>query len=335
MIRNKIILIFILILIVISGSLFLVAIKSRKPEGFKKTNHQWTVKSIDSMKFSRDLAQEKLDEPSFDETINSQVKSIKETGATHIAVGTPYDEKFIPYLRRWVIVARKYNLNVWFRGNFSGWEGWFGETKNLNRAKHIQFIQSFIRNNPDLFEDGDIFTPCPECENGGPGDPRSDTNLDDFRKFMISENSIASEEFYKLKKDVVTNFASMNYDVAKLVMDQETLRKMGGIIVVDHYVNTPQKLSSDIDYLIRNKNSKVILGEIGVPIQNIHQNMTDQSQAEWLNDALDLLSQKENVIGINYWVSHGGSTAIFNDDNTSKEAADILQKYYKAVFFNN
>ena len=149
---------------------------------------------------------------------------------------------------------------------------------------------------------------------------------------MISENSIASEEFYKLKKDVVTNFASMNYDVAKLVMDQETLRKMGGIIVVDHYVNTPQKLSSDIDYLIMNKNSKVILGEIGVPIQNIHQNMTDQSQAEWLNDALDLLSQKENVIGINYWVSHGGSTAIFNDDNTPKEAADILQKHYKAVF---
>ena len=329
---NKTILIFILILIVVSGSLFLVAIKNRKTQVPKETNRTWTVKSIDTMKFSRDLAQEKLKEPSFDETIDIQVRFIKETGATHIAIGTPYDEKFIPYLRRWVIVARKYNLNVWFRGNFSGWEGWFGETKNLNRAKHIQFIQSFIRNNPDLFEDGDIFTPCPECENGGPGDPRSDTNLDDFRKFMISENSIASEEFYKLKKDVVTNFASMNYDVAKLVMDQETLRKMGGIIVVDHYVNTPQKLSSDIDYLIMNKNSKVILGEIGVPIQNIHQNMTDQSQAEWLNDALDLLSQKENVIGINYWVSHGGSTAIFNNDNTPKEAADILQKYYKAVF---
>ena len=332
MMGNKTILIFILILIVVSGSLFLVAIKNRKTQVPKETNRTWTVKSIDTMKFSRDLAQEKLKEPSFDETIDIQVRFIKETGATHIAIGTPYDEKFIPYLRRWVIVARKYNLNVWFRGNFSGWEGWFGETKNLNRAKHIQFIQSFIRNNPDLFEDGDIFTPCPECENGGPGDPRSDTNLDDFRKFMISENSIASEEFYKLKKDVVTNFASMNYDVAKLVMDQETLRKMGGIIVVDHYVNTPQKLSSDIDYLIRNKNSKVILGEIGVPIQNIHQNMTDQSQAEWLNDALDLLSQKENVIGINYWVSHGGSTAIFNDDNTPKEASDILQKYYKAVF---
>ena len=44
------------------------------------------------------------------------------------------------------------------------------------------------------------------------------------------------------------------------------------------------------------------------------------------------LSQKENVIGMNYWVSHGGSTAIFNDDNTPKEAADILQKHYKAVF---
>ena len=149
---------------------------------------------------------------------------------------------------------------------------------------------------------------------------------------MISENSIASEEFHNLKKEVITNFASMIYDVAKLAMDQETLREMGGVIVVDHYVNTPQKLSSDIDDLINNKNAKVVLGEIGVPIENMHQNMTDQDQAEWLNKALDLLSQKENVIGINYWVSHGGSTAIFNDDNTSKKAADILQKYYKVVF---
>ena len=329
---NKTILAFILFVIVIGGSLFLVLIKSRTPQSPKKTNRTWSVRSIDTMKFSRDLAQEKLNEPSFDQTIDLQVKSIKELGATHIAIGTPYDEKFIPYLRRWVIFARQYNLNVWFRGNFSGWEGWFGETKNLSRVKHIEFTQSFIRNNPGLFEDGDIFTPCPECENGGPGDPRSDTNLDDFRKFMISENSITSEEFHNLKKEVITNLVSMNYDVAKLVMDQETLRKMEGIIVVDHYVNTPQKLSSDIDYLINNKNAKVVLGEIGVPIEDIHQNMTDQSQAEWLDEAFNLLSQKENVIGMNYWVSHGGSTAIFNDDNTPKEAADILQKHYKAVF---
>ena len=60
MIGNKIILIFILILIVISGSLFLVVIKSRKAEDPDKINRKWTVMSIDTMKFSRDLAQEKL-----------------------------------------------------------------------------------------------------------------------------------------------------------------------------------------------------------------------------------------------------------------------------------
>src|SRR3989344_1411223 len=267
MMGNKTILIFILILIVVSGSLFLVAIKNRKTKVPKETNRTWTVKSIDTMKFSRDLAQEKLKEPSFDETIDIQVRFIKETGATHIAIGTPYDEKFIPYLRRWVIVARKYNLNVWFRGNFSGCEGWFGETKNLSRVKHIDLTQSFIRNNSDLFKDGDIFTPCPECENGGPGDPRSDTNLDDFRKFMISENSITSEEINNIGKKVATNYASMNYDVANLVMDEKTLKAMSNLIVVDHYVKTPQKISSDIDYLIINKNAKVVIGEIGLPIK--------------------------------------------------------------------
>ena len=330
---NKTILTFILFVIVTGGSLFLVATKSRTAQYPNKTNRTWSVKSIDTMKFSRDLAQEKLNEPSFDETIDSQVKSIKDTGATHIAIGTPYDEKFIPYLRRWVIVARKYNLNVWFRGNFSGWEGWFGETKNLSRVKHIDLTQSFIRNNSDLFKDGDIFTPCPECENGGPGDPRNDTNLDEFRQFMIDENIISQKEINNIGKKVATNYASMNYDVANLVMDEKTLKAMSNLIVVDHYVKTPQKISSDIDYLIINKNAKVVIGEIGLPIKNIHQNMTDQDQAEWLNEAFELLSQKENVIGINYWVSHGGSTAIFNDNNTPKEAVDILQKYYNLVFY--
>ena len=336
--RKKIILVpilFILAGVILSISLFVIHKEdSNETKILNQKNTGWTVKSVDTMKFSRDLALEKLNDPSFDQTINLQIKNIKEIGATHVAISTPYDEKFTPYLLRWVKTARKHNLNVWFRGNFSGWEGWFGEAKNLNREDHIKLMQSFIRNDPDLFENGDIFTPCRECENGGPGDPRNNTSLDGFRQFMIDENRLAEKEFYNINKKITTNYASMNYDVAKLVMDKDTLRKMGNVIVVDHYIDTPQQLSRDIDYLIENKNAQVILGEIGVPIDSIHQNMTEQDQTQWLNQAFNLLSQKKNVIGVNYWVSYGGSSAIFNSDNTPKKAADILLKYYTKEFFD-
>ena len=81
------------------------------------------------MKYSRDLAREKLDDPSFDKIIDKQMADISATGANYVAIGTPYDAEFIPMLKRWVASARKHNLHVWFRGNFSGWEEWFDYPK--------------------------------------------------------------------------------------------------------------------------------------------------------------------------------------------------------------
>jgi hypothetical protein len=75
------------------------------------------------MKYSRDLAREKLGNPSFDKVIDDQISRIAGTGATHVALGVPYDPEFLPIMRRWVTAIRKYNLKVWFRGNLSGWEG--------------------------------------------------------------------------------------------------------------------------------------------------------------------------------------------------------------------
>ena len=115
------------------------------------------VQSIDTMKYSRDTAGEMLTKPSFDDVIDQQVKNIAGTGATHVAIGTPYDNQFIPFLARWVKVARRYKLKVWFRGNLSGWEGWFGYEK-INREQHKQGIRAFITKNSNLFEDGDIFS---------------------------------------------------------------------------------------------------------------------------------------------------------------------------------
>jgi len=287
----------------------------------------WEIKSIDTMKYSRDVAGEKLNDPTFDPVIERQVKSIAQTGATHVAIGTPYDERFIPFLRRWVQAARRNNLKVWFRGNFSGWEGWFGYKKELTREGHLNLMRAFINENGALFESGDLFTPCPECENGGAGDPRRKGDVKGFRKFAVEEFQAANAEFRTIGKNVRT-VGSMNYDVAMLVMDEPTANAVGDLIVIDHYVKSPQELAEDIRALSQKSQAKILIGELGVPIPDIHGKLADEEQAVWIDEALALISRQEEVIGINYWVSYGGSTAIFKNDNGQKPAAEILKKYY-------
>ena len=112
----------------------------------------WKFQSIDTMKSSRDLAREKLNDSSYDIEIEKQVSEIAATGATHIAIATPYDDEFYPILKRWVSAARSHNLNIWFRGNWSGWEGWF-EYPKINRDEHIEKTREFILKHKEIFED--------------------------------------------------------------------------------------------------------------------------------------------------------------------------------------
>jgi hypothetical protein len=285
----------------------------------------WGVQSIDTMKFSRDKSREDLDET----IIDSEVREIADIGATHVAIDTPYDSEFLPRLRQWVTAARKYNLNVWFRGNFSGWEGWFSYPKNMTRDKHLELTKNFILDNSDLFHNGDIFTACPECENGGPGDPRQTGDVGGFRKFMIDEYHTTSDLFKSLGKDVITNYNSMNGDVVRLIMDQDTTIQMGGVVAVDHYVAETQKLANDIDDFAKISGGKVVLAEFGSPIPDITGGQTEAEQAVWIKDLMEKLADNPNLIGVNYWVGVGGSTALWHEDLSKKLAVNSIRPFYK------
>lgn len=295
---------------------------SNKPE------RRWKVASIDTVKFSRDLAREKNNSKSFETEIDTQIKNIANTGATHVSIGTPYDQEFIPFMTKWVATARKYDLNVWFRGNFSGWEGWF-EYKKISRDEHMKMVEEFIKNNGNLFEDGDIFTSCPECENGGNGDPRHNGDLIGHRQFLVDEYRISREAFRLIGKNVITNYFPMNGDVAKLVMDKDTTRSIGGVVAVDHYVADSDTLNNDLTELAKLSGGKVILAEFGAPIPDIHGNMTEDVQSEWIDRTLEKILVNPNVIGISYWTNIGGSTGIWGSDNSPKKAVTTLTKYFK------
>src|SRR5436189_3702305 len=159
----------------------------------------WKFQSIDTMKYSRDHAK--------DETIKDEiplfVKQIADMKATHIAIATPYDEEFYPFLSTWVSEARKYHLKIWFRGNVSGWEGWFGYKKISDPQEHHALIRDFILKHQDIFESGDIFTPAPEAENGGFGDPRGSLEKSQkFNQFLIDSYTNCKESFIVIHKNV-------------------------------------------------------------------------------------------------------------------------------------
>jgi hypothetical protein len=317
------------LLVLIGASLILISILHYKKELIISPvpKPEITIKSIDTMKYSRDIAREKENDKSFDLVIEKQIANIAQTGANYVAIGTPYDKEFVPFLKKWVEAARKNYLNVWFRGNLSGWEQWF-DYPAIDRQTHTQMIKNFIKENPDLFADGDIFTSCSECENGGPGDPRITGDIKSFRNFLISEYETNVQVFKDINKEVKTGYFSMNYDVAKLIMDTSTTKALGGIVAIDHYVSSPDKLVSEAKILARNSGGKIIFGEIGVPIPDINGKMSEDQQAKWINEAFTDIFNSLDVIGVNYWVNVGGSTKIWNEDGSPRKAVAVIKKFY-------
>jgi hypothetical protein len=296
-------------------------IKSKQP-------YIWQIESIDTMKNSRDLALQDLSSNNFQDEVNNQMAKIAATGANYVAIDTPYDAKFLPVLKVWVQAARNNGLHVWFRGNFSGWEGWFNFPP-ITQEQHIAMTRQFILSNKDLFQPGDIFTSCPECENGIHLDISDPQAVAAYRQFLITEYNSDQLAFNQIGVKVNNGFFSMNDDVAKAVMDRQTTQELGGVVVIDHYVQTPDDLLNGVEQIAQQSGGKVVLGEFGVPIPNINGSMTDQEQSDWISQALNLLKNDPDLLGMNYWVNKGGSTALWNQDDSPRPAVSVISKYYQ------
>ncbi|MGH7203685.1 MAG: hypothetical protein ACREHC_04555, partial [Candidatus Levyibacteriota bacterium] len=203
----------------------------------------WKYQCIDTMKDSRDNARAWINNPDTDATIAAQMKTIKSLGATCVAIDTPYDAEFLPYLSKWVAAARVENLHIWFRGNFSGWEGWFNYPKITSTQDYFTKLDTFITTNPQLFRDGDIFTAAPEAENGGPFSPVNFPQYPAYRQFLIDEYTTEQKAFGAIKKNMTLNWFSMNGDMANQMYDQTTVDQTGDLITIDHYVRDPADMA--------------------------------------------------------------------------------------------
>lgn len=287
----------------------------------------WQICSVDTMKMSRDDARQYGNDPSFDATISAQMQLIKGTGANYVAIDTPYDSEFIPYLTRWVTIARQNGLKVWFRGNWSGWEGWFDYPKTVTPSQHIQMTYNFIKSNPSLFANGDIFDACPECDMAGYWpETASDGAYTDFIQQETASNAAA---FKSIGKNVITNITSVIGGHAKTIMDQATVNALDGVVSIDHYVPDVATMSAYINYFNTAFHAKTMVAEFGAPIPDINGNMTEDQQASFVDSILnDLYLQKNMVVGLNYYVLNNGSTALVNSDGSKREVYNTLREYF-------
>ncbi len=289
----------------------------------------WKYQIIDTMKTSRDLTLYKMNDKNFDVDIRKELKQIKALGATHVAIDSAYDEKYLPWLIRWINAARKEKLNVWFRGNFSGWHGWF-TPKNMTRKEHKKAVEKFILDSPDLFKDGDSFTACPECESGGEGVPITENEVKDFRQFMLEEHELVDNAFKKINKKVNTNWLSINPDVAKKVYDEETIMRIGNFLTLDYFVKDVTQLQEGLDYFkSRFPNSQILIGEFGAPIPEINGDMTEEEKAKFIEQVFMYLASRNDIVGVNYWVSSGSTTELLDSKLQKNASGKVIEKFFK------
>lgn len=290
------------------------------------------VESVDTMKYSRDAARNK----EANAKIPLMISAAAALHPTHIAIATPYDDEFLPVMRLWVAEVRKHNIKVWYRGNFAAWEDWFGYGRFEDPSEHLAKTERFIKNNPDLFQDGDIFTPVPEAENGGFGDPRKDeATKNKFFDFLPKSYTVCEKGMKAIGKKVECGYFSVNGDVAHM-FTKDIVDRTGGVLVIDHYVKTPEELITDIKEYHNKTGAKIVLGEYGAPIPDIHGDLTQQEQSDLIRQNMIALVKNRDIVGgINYWTAFGGSTEIFEgDDIKPKLAAVTLGEYFDPYIVN-
>ncbi len=290
-------------------------------------NVLWKIRSIDTMKTSRDKAREKLYRPEYDENIKQELTAIKKAGANYVAVDTPYDNEFLPYLRRWVKLARKTRLHVWFRGNWSAWEGWFDYPKNMTPDQHLAKTSEFILTYSDLFEDEDIFDSCPECENAGHW--RQPDYNKEYNTFLQKQRLSNQKTFEKIGKKVHSNIASIIGGRAREVLDQKTFDALDNTVAIDHYIHNPSNMGDYITYFYDKHRTKVLVSELGAPIPDINGEMSEEEQAQFISQLFEqLYKHKDAVEGANYYVLTLGTTALLNADYTPRKAYSIVKNYF-------
>lgn len=301
----------------------------------------WEIQSVDVMKYTKDV----VCNPPSDAFILSEVSKIKELGANYIAISTPYDNPScgdsLALTKRWIDAARAQGLSIWHRHMGLSFEGIYGVAKTKD-ANYLTLITNYIKNNPTLFKDGDIFTPTPEPDTAGIygvtycNSTCAFDNREDFNTWIRSAQSQVKQAFVTIGVPTIKVgyygtsgfivFGENNPDwYGKSFLDQSTVEAMDNVIAMDSYPETyGGTMSNALDGAHRLwPNAKIVLGEWGTITATSDTNAVSQIQASMSS------AKRPYVTGFNYWnLGPSGNEGLLNDDLTDRPSYSAVQSFY-------
>jgi hypothetical protein len=284
---------------------------------------RWSIRSVSSMKETKD----KVCGQELERYIGRWVGKAADLGANYVSVETPYDEpscgSSLAYTKRWVTAIRAKGLKVWHRHMPLAFEGIYDVPKS--KGSYLALISSYIRENPELFAEGDIFTPIPEPQNGGiHGITWCSNNLcqfssqEEFNRWLrdamdVSENAFRSiglggkikTGYYGFDGFVAWGAHNPDWDG---ILEDATVRKMGNI-TIDHY---PELVGADMGHDLEELHSRypgipVIIGEWG--------SVGPGDKVSQVIDSMGAARIDPLIKGFNYWhMGVGGNEALIDED---------------------
>lgn len=303
------------------------------------TGGTFAIQSIDVMKDTKDAICGQKD----DTYINNIVNKAVELGANYMAISTPYDNPSCgdatAYAKRWIGAIRAHGLHVWHRHMPLSFEGIYSVSKN-NNSNYLDMIRSYIKNNPDMFVDGDIFTPIPEPQNGGiqgitycANSVCQFSNAAAFNQWLRDAMTTSKDAFSVIgKNNIKVGYFGFDGFVAwgdqnpdwHGILEDSTVQQMGNI-TIDHY---PELVKETMDASLtalqsKYPNTPIVIGEWGtVNNTNIDQEVVDTMTA----------AKNHKVVGFNYWQfgPSGSGEQLLNTDLSNRSSFYKVQSYYRA-----
>ncbi len=298
----------------------------------------WNILSVSSMKETKDKICGQDNQDFIDRWINKAV----ELGVNYIAIEQPYDSPAcgdtLAYTQKWVASIRAKGLSVWHRHMPLAFEGIY-DTQKRTDVDYIKMISDYIKANPTLFKEGDIFTPIPEPQNGGISGvsycsfgvcifkSAADFNLWLRNAMTASENAFATIGLAGKVKvgyfgfDGFIAWGDNNPDWNGILEDQ-TIAMMGNI-TIDHYPEiVGDTMENDLNELqARYPGVPVVIGEWGT--------ITGGDVVRQVNTSM-VAAKRTGVTGFNYWhMGMGGNEALIQSDFANNIHFPTVQSYFQ------
>lgn len=305
----------------------------------------WAIQSIDVMKYTKD----NICTQSSTSTINTMLQNVVDLGANYVSISSFYDNptcaNSLPYLTKWVTLARAKGLKIWFRMKDLSFEGDYSTTKAVSPDgnRHKTTMTNWEVANAALIHSGDIFTPFAEIQNGGVngitycGQPNvcQFTGASDFNSYIRSVQATSISNlpagvlvgYYGFDGFIVAGLGNADHQ-GTTYLETATINAMGEV-TLDHYPESiGHTFAQDLPIIhtaLASSTLPLIIGEYGTI------NAGNQAtQVNQINIELPPLIADPTVKGFNYWnLGPAGGEALINNDFTIRPGWTTLKSYFQ------